>query len=177
MNLSLAGDRFSRQSNGRVSVLSPCRVCARERCRRRSIATVWAGALLKSEAASYFRAAALAVFPLSFSSLPGLGGQEGVINHGRQRRFTTNLCCLSHGCSLSLHPPPPSLQGCQAREVGETEKDRERRKKDRKDSRNKSTNSLNPCYPVLASQNGVEIFATTVQAVLWRVPAVRVGNR
>ena len=77
---------------------------------------------------------------------------RGNIYRGRQRRFTTNLCCLSHGCSLSLHPPPPSLQGCQAREVGETEKDRERRKKDRKDSRNKSTNSLNPCYPVLASQ-------------------------
>ena len=56
-----------------------------------------------------------------------LGGQEGVINHGRQRRFITNLCCLSHGHSLSLHPPPPSLQECQAKEVGETEKDRESR--------------------------------------------------
>ena len=58
------------------------------------------------------------------------GPERDFIYRGRQHRLLTNLCSLSLGGSLSLHPLPPSLQGSQAREEGETENDRERRKRD-----------------------------------------------
>ena len=51
----------------------------------------------------------------------------------------------STDCKESVLPLPPSLQGSQAREVGETENDREGRKKDKRTVRIKTLNSRNPC--------------------------------
>ena len=66
----------------------------------------------------------------SASVTNGICVATGGIHRGRQRRLLTILCCLHHGRSLSLHPRPPTLRECQAREEGETESDKEWRKED-----------------------------------------------
>ena len=62
-------------------------------------------------------------------------------------QIANNLCCLGGFSDFPSHPP--SLQGCQAREVGETANDRESReqKKDKKTVGILTLNSRNPCYP------------------------------
>ena len=93
--------------------------------------------------------------PVGFSAgnkdHPHLNTRNTVRNRGlyrgRQHKLLTIHAAFPSVDSLTL--PPSPLQGCQAREVGETENDRERERAEegQRDSQNKNTNSRNPCYP------------------------------